>query len=151
VCSFTGQAPSTLHNFNFKISRTVPCHIRVKLGSSLTKTPPGRPGSTFFGLFSTTTNLLTRLFSDPKLFWTLASLVVVADVILTQLIIRFVSCTRVVTVCHALTLLKFNSVTEIDWETYMHQVKIYLDGERDYSSISGPTGPLVSVFLRRNL
>ncbi|KAH9981353.1 ALG3 protein-domain-containing protein [Lactifluus volemus] len=42
-----------------------------------------------------------------------------------------------------LLLLKFNSVTEIDWETYMHQVKIYLDGERDYSSISGPTGPLV--------
>jgi alpha-1,3-mannosyltransferase len=50
-----------------------------------------------------------------------------------------------------LLLLNFNSVTEIDWETYMHQVKIYLDGERDYSSISGPTGPLVSVFLRCNL
>ncbi|KAH9005087.1 mannosyltransferase [Lactarius hatsudake] len=39
--------------------------------------------------------------------------------------------------------LNHNPVTEIDWETYMHQVKIYLNGERDYNAISGPTGPLV--------
>ncbi|KAH9001331.1 mannosyltransferase [Lactarius akahatsu] len=66
-----------------------------------------------------------RLLFDPKLFWTLATLVIVGDVVLTQLIIRFVP------------------FTEIDWETYMHQVKIYLDGERDYDAISGPTGLLV--------
>ena len=35
------------------------------------------------------------------------------------------------------------SDTEIDWETYMYHIKIYLDGERDYSAIDGPTGPLV--------
>ena len=33
--------------------------------------------------------------------------------------------------------------TEIDWDTYMKQVKIYIEGERDYTKISGPTGPLV--------
>ncbi|KAL9610736.1 MAG: hypothetical protein Q9167_004599, partial [Letrouitia subvulpina] len=33
--------------------------------------------------------------------------------------------------------------TEIDWETYMQQVKLYLDGERDYTLIKGSTGPLV--------
>ncbi len=35
------------------------------------------------------------------------------------------------------------SDTEIDWETYMHHIKFYLDGERNYSAIDGPTGPLV--------
>jgi hypothetical protein len=35
--------------------------------------------------------------------------------------------------------------TEIDWETYMVQVKLFLKGEQDYSRISGPTGPLVYV------
>ena len=35
------------------------------------------------------------------------------------------------------------SDTEIDWETYMYHIKMYLDGERDYSAIDGPTGPLV--------
>ncbi|MCJ1354792.1 MAG: dolichyl-P-Man:Man(5)GlcNAc(2)-PP-dolichol alpha-1,3-mannosyltransferase [Icmadophila ericetorum] len=33
--------------------------------------------------------------------------------------------------------------TEIDFETYMHQVSLYLKGERDYTAIKGPTGPLV--------
>ena len=33
--------------------------------------------------------------------------------------------------------------TEIDWDTYVKQVKIYIEGERDYTKISGPTGPLV--------
>ncbi|KAH9966605.1 glycosyltransferase family 58 protein [Russula dissimulans] len=81
-----------------------------------------------FGLrltISSIVNLSRCLLFDPKFFWTLASLVVIADVALTQLIIRFVP------------------FTEIDWETYMHQVKVFLDGERDYSAISGPTGPLV--------
>ena len=47
------------------------------------------------------------------------------------------------TVCRVQPLTDYLSVTEIDWETYMEQVKVYLDGERDYSAISGPTGPLV--------
>lgn len=33
--------------------------------------------------------------------------------------------------------------TEIDWETYMIQASLYIKGIRDYSLISGPTGPLV--------
>mmetsp|Transcript_23620 Transcript_23620/g.93291 ORF Transcript_23620/g.93291 Transcript_23620/m.93291 type:complete len:259 (-) Transcript_23620:1201-1977(-) len=33
--------------------------------------------------------------------------------------------------------------TEIDWSTYMEQIKIFLDGERDYHQIEGPTGPVV--------
>lgn len=42
--------------------------------------------------------------------------------------------------------------TEIDWETYMIQVKVFINGEHDYSKLTGPTGPLVwvrlSVFLK---
>lgn len=33
--------------------------------------------------------------------------------------------------------------TEIDWMTYMNQVRLFLDGERDYLLIRGSTGPLV--------
>ncbi|KAL4942549.1 hypothetical protein BDV06DRAFT_191872 [Aspergillus oleicola] len=33
--------------------------------------------------------------------------------------------------------------TEIDWTTYMQQIKLYLAGERDYTLIEGSTGPLV--------
>lgn len=33
--------------------------------------------------------------------------------------------------------------TEIDWSTYMQQISIFLKGERDYTRISGSTGPLV--------
>ncbi|KAJ3916271.1 glycosyltransferase family 58 protein [Lentinula edodes] len=65
------------------------------------------------------------LFTNSRYFWVLALLVVVGDAILSELIIHFIS------------------YTEIDWETYMIQVELYLKGERDYSKISGPTGPLV--------
>lgn len=33
--------------------------------------------------------------------------------------------------------------TEIDFSTYMEQVKLFLDGSRDYSNIKGATGPCV--------
>ncbi|KAL4796040.1 glycosyltransferase [Aspergillus venezuelensis] len=33
--------------------------------------------------------------------------------------------------------------TEIDWTTYMQQIKLYIAGERDYTRIEGSTGPLV--------
>ncbi|KAF7304838.1 Dol-P-Man:Man(5)GlcNAc(2)-PP-Dol alpha-1,3-mannosyltransferase [Mycena kentingensis (nom. inval.)] len=65
------------------------------------------------------------LLFDKKYFWWLASLVILGDLLLTQLIIRYVA------------------YTEIDWETYMAQVDVFLKGERDYSRITGPTGPLV--------
>lgn len=35
------------------------------------------------------------------------------------------------------------SYTEIDWSTYMQQVKVFLSGERDYAKIEGDTGPVV--------
>jgi hypothetical protein len=41
---------------------------------------------------SSVLNLSKRLLFDPNFFWTLASLVVIADVTLTQRIIRFVPC-----------------------------------------------------------
>ncbi|KAL2840972.1 putative alpha-1,3-mannosyltransferase [Aspergillus pseudoustus] len=33
--------------------------------------------------------------------------------------------------------------TEIDWTTYMQQIRLFLDGERNYILIKGSTGPLV--------
>nr|GAT47206.1 glycosyltransferase family 58 protein [Mycena chlorophos] len=69
--------------------------------------------------------MLRQLFLDARFFWWLASLTILGELVLSQLIIRFVS------------------YTEIDWETYMAQVEVYLKGELDYSRIAGPTGPLV--------
>ncbi|KAG8678212.1 dolichyl-P-Man:Man(5)GlcNAc(2)-PP-dolichol alpha-1,3-mannosyltransferase [Ceratobasidium sp. 394] len=71
--------------------------------------------------FKTVTLLLTR----PQYFWLVSVLVLLADAALCQLIIRIVS------------------YTEIDFETYMIQTKLYIDRERDYSKITGPTGPVV--------
>lgn len=122
-------------------------HRSVKLGSQRTPPQASRPGLTHFGLSSiTATSILSlskRLLFDPNLFWALASLVVVADVALTQLIIRFVPCMKSSLLPCPTPHQTYVSDTEIDWETYMHQIKMYLDGERDYSAISGPTGPLV--------
>ncbi|KAI0724112.1 mannosyltransferase [Fomitopsis betulina] len=70
-------------------------------------------------------NLVLSLLTDPRYFYVLAALVLVEDALLTQLIIRFVP------------------YTEIDWETYIYQLELYLKGERDYSLITGPTGPIV--------
>ncbi|KAJ7063185.1 dolichyl-P-Man:Man(5)GlcNAc(2)-PP-dolichyl mannosyltransferase [Mycena amicta] len=65
------------------------------------------------------------LLFDAQYFWWLASVTILGELVLGQLIIRYVS------------------YTEIDWETYMAQVDVYLKGELDYSRITGPTGPLV--------
>ncbi|KAI5114744.1 hypothetical protein M0805_008176, partial [Coniferiporia weirii] len=69
--------------------------------------------------------LVRDLLVNPAHGWRLAALIVLGDAVLTQLIIRFVR------------------YTEIDWETYMYHIELYLKGERGYSAISGPTGPLV--------
>ncbi|CAE6373000.1 unnamed protein product [Rhizoctonia solani] len=66
-------------------------------------------------------NLLTR----SQYFWFIACLILIGDATLCRLIIRFIP------------------YTEIDFETYMIQTDLYLAGERDYSQITGPTGPLV--------
>ncbi|CEF62316.1 Dol-P-Man:Man(5)GlcNAc(2)-PP-Dol alpha-1,3-mannosyltransferase [Strongyloides ratti] len=47
-------------------------------------------------------------------------------------------------------ILTFGKYTEIDWSTYIQQVKIYQSGEYNYTKISGDTGPCVypAGFLR---
>ncbi|KIL68557.1 glycosyltransferase family 58 protein [Amanita muscaria Koide BX008] len=70
-------------------------------------------------------NLVHRILTDPHLFWALATVIIVADAILTEVIIQVIP------------------YTEIDWKTYMVHTSLYLEGERDYSKIIGPTGPLV--------
>ncbi|PBP18341.1 alpha-mannosyltransferase [Diplocarpon rosae] len=35
------------------------------------------------------------------------------------------------------------SYTEIDWTTYMQHIELYIKGERDYTKLTGSTGPLV--------
>ncbi|KAI0062334.1 mannosyltransferase [Artomyces pyxidatus] len=75
--------------------------------------------------FSSTVALARDLLFNPNSFWRLAFLIILGDAVLTQLIIHFVP------------------YTEIDWETYMSQVELYIKGVRDYSLITGPTGPLV--------
>ncbi|KAL4253867.1 Dol-P-Man:Man(5)GlcNAc(2)-PP-Dol alpha-1,3-mannosyltransferase [Abortiporus biennis] len=67
----------------------------------------------------------TLLLTDSRYFSVLAGFVLLGDAVLTQLIIHFIP------------------YTEIDWETYMYQLELYLKGEKDYALISGPTGPLV--------
>ncbi|KAJ7582874.1 glycosyltransferase family 58 protein [Mycena floridula] len=66
-----------------------------------------------------------RLLFQQKYFIHLAAIIVLGDVLLTQLVVRFIP------------------YTEIDWETYMVQIQVFLKGENDYSKITGPTGPLV--------
>ncbi|KAJ1647977.1 dolichyl-P-Man:Man(5)GlcNAc(2)-PP-dolichol alpha-1,3-mannosyltransferase [Dispira simplex] len=40
-------------------------------------------------------------------------------------------------------IIRFVNYTEIDWSTYMVQVKQIMNGERQYDRIQGPTGPIV--------
>ncbi|KAF8577256.1 glycosyltransferase family 58 protein [Ramaria rubella] len=78
-----------------------------------------------------------ELFLNGRYFWAIAVAVLVGDAALTQLIIRHVP------------------YTEIDFQTYMYHVELYSKGERDYSMIIGPSGPLVypagHVFIHRLL
>ena len=55
----------------------------------------------------------------------LAPLLLLADALLSVLIIRKIP------------------YTEIDWQAYMQQIAQYRGGERDYTKIYGGTGPLV--------
>jgi len=88
---------------------------------------------------------LQSLLFDRSYYWHAALLVLLGDALLTQLIIRFVRCET------PLGLLaeaghenkRVSTDTEIDWETYMYHIELYLQGERNYSLIDGPTGLLV--------
>ena len=68
---------------------------------------------------------IISLLTDTRYFWSLALLVIIGDALLTQVIIQVVP------------------YTEIDWETYMAHIDVFLKGQHNYSMITGPTGPLV--------
>ena len=89
--------------------------------------------------------LSQSLLFDPSYYWHAALLVLLGDAFLTQLIIRFVRCQSPL-VLFATTGTRNERAptdTEIDWETYMYHIELYLRGERNYSLIDGPTGLLV--------
>ncbi|PPQ67648.1 LOW QUALITY PROTEIN: hypothetical protein CVT25_012676 [Psilocybe cyanescens] len=99
-------------------------------------------------IFSQCLHIPQSLLFNPKYFWHLATLVIVGDALLTGLIIQYVPCS----LTHwnrsrELMWLSGTSDTEIDWETYMIQTKVFLQGQYNYSLITGPTGPLVFVFF----
>lgn len=102
-----------------------------------------RSNSTLVPSFRRPIQAAQLLLTHPRYFWLLASLVVAGDAILTQLIIRFVPCQKLDS--HFLsTASSYTSTdTEIDWKTYIVQTEVYLKGQRNYSMITGPTGPLV--------
>ncbi|KAK6120218.1 hypothetical protein DH2020_046124 [Rehmannia glutinosa] len=68
-------------------------------------------------------SFIRKIIKNPKPFFAFA--VLLADAILTSLIISYVP------------------YTKIDWDAYMSQVTGFLGGERDYSKLEGDTGPLV--------
>lgn len=69
--------------------------------------------------------LVKALLFKRQYFWRLAVLILAGDALLTLLIIHFVA------------------YTEIDFETYIVQADKVQQGQRDYSLIYGPSGPLV--------
>ncbi|KAG5519235.1 hypothetical protein PMAC_002323 [Pneumocystis sp. 'macacae'] len=54
-----------------------------------------------------------------------------------------IACFLLIDAFFCLVILSKVSYTEIDWETYMTQVSLYLSGERNYTRIKGSTGPIV--------
>ncbi|CAL1704948.1 unnamed protein product [Somion occarium] len=98
---------------------------------------PSSPRLLSIRFFNDLLTYVKLLLTDSRYFSTLAFFILLGDAVLTQLIIRYVP------------------YTEIDWETYMYQVELYMKGERDYASIEGPTGPLVypagHVYIHRIL
>ncbi|EDQ86468.1 uncharacterized protein MONBRDRAFT_38469 [Monosiga brevicollis MX1] len=68
---------------------------------------------------------LYTLLVDPASIWTLAILMLLAEVVLNMAIIAFVP------------------YTEIDWQAYMDEVEGVVNGTYDYTQLKGDTGPLV--------
>jgi len=75
---------------------------------------------------------------SKSLFNSVAAASLMLDSALSTQIVRRVACTR--SFVHQTNAYKD---TEIDWSTYMQQVKAFLNGTTDYSKIAGDTGPLV--------
>ncbi|PWA48797.1 asparagine-linked glycosylation 3 [Artemisia annua] len=70
-----------------------------------------------------TQNFIQKIYKNPKIPFACALLL--ADAVLTALIIAYVP------------------YTKIDWDAYLSQVNGFIEGERDYSNLKGDTGPLV--------
>ena len=85
-----------------------------------------------------------RLASDPKQNQWIFPLLLLADAALTTLIVWKIPCTLLFIVFAAIRVAyTCFADTEIDFATYMAQVRTYLKGTRDYTLIEGPTGPCV--------
>ena len=70
-------------------------------------------------------SLVYSLLSSPSHTRYVGPLLLVAEIVLCSLIIRYVS------------------YTEIDYTTYLAQATVFLSGERHYTKIEGPSGPCV--------
>lgn len=91
--------------------------------------------------------LLCDVLFNPRHTKWIAPLLVLGDTLLCALVIWKIPCEcqkHSIETAMAETNSRYAiSDTEIDWETYMQQVSLYISGERDYSLIKGSTGPLV--------
>lgn len=85
-----------------------------------------------------------ELLVNPKSTRIIAFLLFVFEVVLNIFIVKRVKCKYL---CSLLWIfwIKFSrsADTEIDWTTYMQQVECFLNGTRDYTKITGDTGPIV--------
>jgi len=57
--------------------------------------------------------------------------------------IPFLCCLLFAELILGVVIIRYVPYTEIDWEAYMQEVEIWLNGEYDYRNIYGGTGPLV--------
>lgn len=91
------------------------------------------------------TRFIYNVLTHPRHTQWVGPLLVLGDAVLCALVIWKISCERVPRrVADKTKLIAFTTTdTEIDWTTYMQQVKLFINGERNYPSIQGSTGPLV--------
>ncbi|XP_014681718.1 PREDICTED: dol-P-Man:Man(5)GlcNAc(2)-PP-Dol alpha-1,3-mannosyltransferase-like [Priapulus caudatus] len=67
----------------------------------------------------------SSLLFDPRFTWTVAALLLLAEIVVNLLVINHVK------------------YTEIDWRAYMQEVEGVINGTYDYTQLKGDTGPLV--------
>jgi alpha-1,3-mannosyltransferase len=88
--------------------------------------------------------LVGQVLTDPHHSRWIVPALLVAEALLGGLIVWRIPCARSSFVCSGDPSAECSILdTEIDWATYMQQVRLFLDGERDYTLIKGDTGPLV--------
>jgi alpha-1,3-mannosyltransferase len=88
--------------------------------------------------------LVADILTNPRHSRWIVPALMIAEAFLGGLIIWKIPCARSSFVCFGDPSAESPILdTEIDWTTYMQQVRLFLDGERDYALIKGDTGPLV--------